>query len=480
MINKDYNFYSKLWLAVFFYILIVGLLFQLVVMPYLFPSIHAGDGLMIGGDWVGFQQLALDLLDDLATNGWSAWQLRPGDQAPAGIAAALYKLTGISKPWVLLPLNAAVHAFSTIVLLLIVKKVTGRSNHSKQQLLPVLPFIFFPTALLWNTQFHKDGLFILGAFLFLYGLLQFTAVNNCESLSTAIKSFLLILSGVFLVYIVRPYGVEMVIYIGLLLAIIVTINLLFNLKREKGLIYKIVFIWLAFALVFPFTATGSHHQFVVVEYEELAPQAETVTTDIAADQQSTVVDDSSQQNVTAPAADLTFNNPGPEAWRKSTILPSTLDETLYRMAVLRERYLAHKPWASSNIDLEVRFSSASDALRYLPRALQVGLLAPFPQAWFADGSTPVTTMMRKVSAGEMIIIYISLLGLLAGLWFWRCRIKFYLAVIFAVCMVLTYSLVVSNVGTLHRMRYGFMMILVALGIAALQQIWESRISVNKA
>jgi hypothetical protein len=171
--NKPYI--AKLWLMIFFYTLLVGLFVQLVLLPVLFPYWHGGDGLLIGGDWLEFQRIAVELTAKIEKEGWSLWELMPAGQAPAGIAAAIYTLTGISKPWIILPLNAALHASSAIVLLLIVITVTGTT---KLSVWPVLPFIFFPTALLWNTQIHKDNFFILGSYIFLYGFLLLTQINE--------------------------------------------------------------------------------------------------------------------------------------------------------------------------------------------------------------------------------------------------------------------------------------------------------------
>ncbi|MGB9553189.1 MAG: hypothetical protein ACPL7L_02285, partial [bacterium] len=53
----------KIWLLFFLYPLLVGLFIQFVALPYLFPSLHAGEGLMQGGDWLYFHQLAKDLAE---------------------------------------------------------------------------------------------------------------------------------------------------------------------------------------------------------------------------------------------------------------------------------------------------------------------------------------------------------------------------------------------------------------------------------
>lgn len=112
---------GKLWLLFFLYSCFVAFCVQLIILPKIFITWHAGDGLLVGGDWVYFQQLALDLVQKIKSNGWSVWELRPEGQAPAGIAAAIYFLTGISKPWTIIPLNAALHATGGLLLLKILK-----------------------------------------------------------------------------------------------------------------------------------------------------------------------------------------------------------------------------------------------------------------------------------------------------------------------------------------------------------------------
>ena len=69
----------RLWLLFFAYAAIVALLVQLVLLPYVLPGLHAGNGLLIGGDWIGFHHQAAELADQVRANGWSAWRLRPDD-----------------------------------------------------------------------------------------------------------------------------------------------------------------------------------------------------------------------------------------------------------------------------------------------------------------------------------------------------------------------------------------------------------------
>ena len=47
---------------------------------------------------------------------------------------------------------------------------------------------------------------------------------------------------------------------------------------------------------------------------------------------------------------------------------------------------ANYPGSASNIDTDVRLESWREVIRYLPRAAEIGLLAPFPNMWLASGA----------------------------------------------------------------------------------------------
>jgi len=450
----------------FLYILLIGLFVQLFLLPVLFTNWHGGDGLLIGGDWLDYQKVALELTSKIEIEGWSAWVLAPHGQAPAGIAAAIYTLTGINKPWIILPLNAALHASSAIVLMLIVTNVTGTARLS---VWPVLPFIFFPTALLWNTQIHKDGFFILGSYIFLYGFILLTQINEHRYLYRIGSGFCLFLAGIGLIWIVRPYGVEMVVYISLALALFSTIFLLTGLDKNRKILFNIVVIWLAIFIAMPLTQTGAHHEYVEVDHAELGTvESVKPLTERTVEEK---IDLEKQQYYQKEMLSVEEEK---LIWVHSTILPVFVDEAIYTMAVMRDRYRNHKPEARSNIDLDVSFNSAADAIKYIPRALQVGILAPFPNHWYAEGSSSLTTLIRRINALEMFLIYCALIFMFYGWWIWRRNPQFYLAFGFSLGMILTYALVVVNIGTLTRMRYGFIMILVAFGIAGLLELINSK------
>ena len=184
---KTSNF--RIWLLFFVTTVVMALIAQLLILPVMFPVLHAGHGLLVGGDWIGFHQIAQELAERIQSEGWSAWELRPYGHSPAGIAAAFYAVF-VSEPYALIPFNAAVHASSGVILMIILHHITGDRLIS---LLGAIPFVAFPSAATWYAQIHRDGYYILGMLLFCYGWVRIAA-NAEHDQRWWQPSFVLILS----------------------------------------------------------------------------------------------------------------------------------------------------------------------------------------------------------------------------------------------------------------------------------------------
>lgn len=122
----------------------------------------------------------------------------------------------------------------------------------------------------------------------------------------------------------------------------------------------------------------------------------------------------------------------------------------------------------SLMDSWARIFTLPALVRYLPRALVVGLCAPFPWQWFdMKGSTGV---MRLFAGVEVALVYLLVLPILWGVWSLlrgrRAEGLFVLAFIFLTAVPV--SLVVANLGTLFRLRllYLLPLLLVAGGGAS--------------
>lgn len=431
-----------IWGVLFIFTFLVGLLVQLLLLPHVFPAWHAGDGLLIGLDCVAFHKIAVGLAERIHTEGWSAWTLRPGGQPVAGVAAVFYALI-TPKPWVVLPLSAALHATAGLVLMFIVNKICGNWRKS---LLATLPFVFFPSTLTWTSQMHNDSYAILGGLLFIYGWIILAQDSQLWSWRPTIYATAMIILGAVLAWLVRPYVVQMLQAIGILVALLLAVR--FMLPAIHGstswprVIFIIALISILLGVVSPLTQTS-------------------------------LARDITPQDIT-PSEPSEAGEPPNEAfkWKDIPWLPNSIENKLYSVGRLRWSVIRSWTHAASNIDTEVKLESLSQMISYLPRAVEIAFLAPFPKMWFGQGSKPPNTMMRRVSTFEMVIVYIALLGLPYALWRWRKDIRLWVIMLFCCGMLVIYAFTIPNVGTLYRMRYPYLMTCVALGIAGWGKFWD--------
>lgn len=454
---------------------ILALLLQLVVLPYLFTGLHAGEGLLIGGDWIEFHRDAASLAQKIQTQGWAAWELRPQRQAPAGIAAVFYVLVA-PHPWVLVPLNAALHATAGLVLVRIMQSFVPDPMHA---LVCALPFLAFPSAMTWYAQIHKDGYYFTGFFLSLYGWVLVARLETWQGRLTQVLSALgWILAGCLLIWIVRPYGIKLMQGIGVIFAILLIPLFLVRAARlTMGVPRVIMAVVLVLALqpaLGVFRDTTASGEVTVV--------TRTMLDEAYAREKSGPDDDTLVQEGGSPGPS---GSPRPKVgsfaqkaaffdrsvrWQKTDWLPEAVDNIFFTLALVRTGYSGSP--GKSNIDADIQFHGATEFISYLPRALQVGFAAPFPTLWFAQGSNEATSVMRRISALEMLGIYSALLFLPYAIWHWRKKVETWLVTIACVVLLLIYTYIIPNVGSLYRARYGFLMVLVALGIAGGMAAWQ--------
>jgi hypothetical protein len=121
--------------------------------------------------------------------------------------------------------------------------------------------------------------------------------------------------------------------------------------------------------------------------------------------------------------------------------------------------------SGSLVDADVTFSGPGDVIKYVPRALEIGYLAPFPQAWFGAGSR-VGLAGRLMSGLEMSLTYIIEALACVFMWRGRRRLDAWLLLLTTTTGVLALGMVVVNVGTLYRMRYPFWILLVVMAASA--------------
>ncbi len=137
-----------------------------------------------------------------------------------------------------------------------------------------------------------------------------------------------------------------------------------------------------------------------------------------------------------------------------------------RVAIARARFVLHGRGAGSVIDETVFFNSPGELVRYVPRALEIGYFAPFPSLWFTSGRN-VGTVGRILGGVEMAVTY--LFEALACFFVWQTRRRFssWVLVLATVIGMLALGLVVTNVGTLYRMRYPFWILIVIMAASVI-------------
>ena len=414
---------SGVFTLVFLYALAAGLLVQLVILPVAMPALDAGDGLLKGGDWVWFQQEAVQLAARIRKEGWTAWELRPQDNAPVGIAGAAYALSGTDKPWVLLPLNAALFAVGAASFYMMFALVAP----NRLAFAATMPYVLFPSAALIFGQIHKDVWSVAGVALVALVWVRFAANGRLGWKDAGIQ-VVLALAGVLLVWLVRPYLIEVVVATSLVALFVISVS---TLATGEGANHT--FQWWAGAVL---TIV------LILSFMEFSPRAE--------------VSEGMPSNESAVA--------GPVSWHRTEVIPVPVDNALSKLAERRQGFSEGYLDAGSTIDRDVQFHSASDVARYAPRAAQIALLAPFPAVWRGTGVSPGADHMRSLAGVEMAFTYLLLPGVILVF----VRRGFHgptvVTLIQAAVPIVILALVVSNVGTLYRMRYAYLQLFNGLGV----------------
>lgn len=160
-------------------------------------------------------------------------------------------------------------------------------------------------------------------------------------------------------------------------------------------------------------------------------------------------------------------------WVRTPFLPDFVENKLYVAWQYRKGVV--RTGGNTVIDPHISLNSAGAFIRYFPRVLQVGFLSPFPSEWFKTGSTPATTIGKRIMGGIMIFFYICLAFFIWSLWEYRKSLEFWIITLNSTFGLIVFTYVYPNVGSLSRMRYGFYMVIIGIGFAfAVQKLIELR------
>ena len=132
-----------------------------------------------------------------------------------------------------------------------------------------------------------------------------------------------------------------------------------------------------------------------------------------------------------------------------------LDMTSWRILDLRSgfaRTYAYRSGSSSTIDPILQFDGFEDAIAYLPRALQVSFLSPFPVNWIEEGKQ-VGRIGRLLSGLEMLVWYVVIIGFIYEVVTASSRtIPLIPVLILSTFIIILIGYAVPNMGAIYRMR----------------------------
>lgn len=420
-----------IFLLFFSYATAAALLFQKFLLP-LVASAHHGQGL-VEGDSTYFHAVAVELAGRIHQYGWSEWRVYPALGATGNVAllGALYALFG-ADPSLMVPVNAAIHALTGTLLFLLGRMLwSGRTGRLAGMIAGSL-YIVFPSALNWYGQIHKDGFAIAGTMLILTAWVA--AEAGRQGRWQFLATIAMVLAGVALIVFVRPYHLMLVLG-GVVLMLIFKLASVWKYygasEHRRALPLQLVLGVLVGATVYMAPRTGAD-----------------------------------EQNY----ARWTAEKSSQWMWQPTPWIPQSIERYAEVLARTRAGLIEEglRIQAGSLYDIDSLPATTPQMVAYAPRALQIALFAPFPTLWFEKIS-----VTRLVAVGEMAIWYLIAPGLLLALWFARSR-GVLTVVVFALALLTVSGFTNANIGTLYRIRYLYLFLLMLVGLAGWLGFMERR------
>jgi putative peptidoglycan lipid II flippase len=408
--NSAYPSAKSFWLLGFVYASLMALLLQKVVLP-LMPELHAGHGLLMN-DAIVFHKMAMEMAERISAHGWSEWSLfSPGATGNVALLAAIYSVFGPDPAW-FIPINAAAHVTGALLIYLLGQRLWPGNVGRLGGLIAGIAFLAFPSALQWYGQNHKDSFAILGTLLVLDAWIDLHSKPNVSK-KEALNLLLRTAIGSILVGFVRPYYVAI-----LCAAILASFAVLLGLFKY----YRLTLRNMAGQLLLIISVSLVALFFVQIDQD---------------------------QGLAFSEGGVVLRSTAWE-WKTDDSMPELLEKPLQRASELRAHFVefGRSVSAGSEIDGERVPDNSLSALAYMPRALFVGLFAPFPDTW-----TDRVTAPRLIVAMETVVWYLFFLGTIV-FFIHKPPRQLLAGVVFCATLLVMLAYIHPNVGTLYRQRFG--------------------------
>ncbi|MDA9742708.1 hypothetical protein N9U91_04630 [Pelagibacteraceae bacterium] len=480
----------NLFAITFLFIIFSSLIVQQILLPYILPQWHAypkyedAYGLLLRMDMKEFHLLAIEQYRKVKEYGWSHFNISPSGHEIAGIASFLY-LIFYPSIFIITIVNGILHGIVSVLLFKILLKL----NIDKlPAFFAVLILSFFPSSLLWNTQIHNEPFFITGTIFISYSLFYIIPKNN-DQIKYLFYHFVFFLIGISLVFLVRPYFCDVILYLSSLLYFFIIINSFINIRNKKLFYQKIIILVLA---IFIFTSNIHIYKTMrminltieFIQNIELSSDTNYLpkiikqkqTSDEKQEEELIIKEDNQlekKENIFLKRLKNIKKDPiylqdiYNYKWDKNEILPNFIETLFLRIAVYRHNFYPNieENEESSAIDRDINFHNAFDVMKYIPKALLIGIFSPFPNQWFSSGSLEETSFFKKIYLFEVILIYFFISIGFFLVFKKLFDIYFIIISFYNISLIILIALLTPNIGTLLRHRYGFIVVIFAILIS---------------
>jgi glycosyltransferase involved in cell wall biosynthesis len=409
---------SPFWIG-FWLVMIMGSI-AYFILPALFPHLFENGITTFLLDPHFYHSLAIEA----SSLPWSEFTFRPKGQFPAGILGLIYKITGISKPYMLLPILALMAGF-TIRIITSCLDVLGVRGRWWPLLIGIILNVR-PTSISWMIYPHKDAFIVPGVLLLAWTLMAVTLRR------IRLKHFVSLLLGSFLVFSSKPYFAE-IFFLGTLLAIPFAWR---QPASKLGRYGRIAF----FAMGLMLFASISIWEKGYSAAGESRPTKKGIV----------------KENL--PRHVDTRNN-----W-ESIPGGKFVNKPLMALAYTRERFLFERADANTNYYPDIHLKGGWETIQYFPKALKLSFLEPLPFK-SNEGSGAKRLLFASVQI-EMLLVYAALLFLIfSGRGTWSPAVL--VCIVLALPFLISFGVAVPNVGTINRYRFPFLILIKLAGLAAL-------------
>lgn len=438
--RKSLSALGWIFIGVFIYALMAMVIARELVIPRFMPSAVEGN---IQGDPYYYHLLAMGKVEAIQAGGIREFELRPKGQGPAGVASLAY--LAYKSPYSVVLINAFLHGISAVIMTLILL----RWFPLRTTLVAITPLAISPHMMFWFSQVNKDSFTLVGALLFMYGLMRLVSADEKSLFRSGWISLIAMVAGMVFLWVVRPYVNRILLpIVAIVLACVLLLRIVGNYRHLGwGLIFAIhgIFILACLGML----GRGAASDETLGGFDNYAAESKS---------ESKAVFANCLQKIDK------------STWRNEQFLPDYVENKL--KAMMGQRCLiftildTHDNPATlrSVVDADQLPGGSLEALNYLPRAALLGVFSPWPEDWgyiFEHGAS----FFYTIAPLEAILLYTGLVGLC--LWLFRTRQWAVLIPVgISVYVMSIYGMVTPFLGALYRYRYPWWMLLICFGIAA--------------